>query len=595
MKIFSKNNFFINKKYFILLIVLLISGLIVSILETIGLGVIALFVMVLTDSETLISKIPIIYIREYFETKSEVFLIIFFSILITATFLIKNIVVIMYSYFELNLKRLIVTYNRIKLYNMYLNVDYIFYLKNNSATLINNVISVVNLCSHYLFLIVRVFKDIILLIFLMATLFFVNTKISVIIFIFMTLVSLIIYLLIKNKIKKLGKESIILEADLLKELHHGIGSIKITKILGNFNFFLNNFKNTNEKRLKNEVLNGFLQMLPKLFLEVLAILSLTLSVLFFYLDGKSIETILPAITLLTVVIIRMLPVFINLNLAFNNLKYFRSGFDAIKNEYEYLNSFTAKTLPSIEIKKKSDEISNINKIEIKNVGFSYVKEEDKVLNDISLKVNSGEFIGIIGKSGSGKSTLIDVILGLLKPDFGEVLVNSKNINHDYPEWQKNIGYVPQDVYLIDDTIKRNIALGKLDHEIDSEKLKTSLELSQLKDFVETLPNKIFTKLGDRGARLSGGQKQRIGIARALYNNSKVIIFDEATSALDIETEKKIINDVYKLRNDRIIIFITHRTNSLTNCDKVFVIKNGHIIDEGSFNQIMERHQYLSEI
>ena len=595
MKIFSKNNFFINKKYFILLIVLLISGLIVSILETIGLGVIALFVMVLTDSETLISKIPIIYIREYFETKSEVFLIIFFSILITATFLIKNIVVIMYSYFELNLKRLIVTYNRIKLYNMYLNVDYIFYLKNNSATLINNVISVVNLCSHYLFLIVRVFKDIILLIFLMATLFFVNTKISVIIFIFMTLVSLIIYLLIKNKIKKLGKESIILEADLLKELHHGIGSIKITKILGNFNFFLNNFKNTNEKRLKNEVLNGFLQMLPKLFLEVLAILSLTLSVLFFYLDGKSIETILPAITLLTVVIIRMLPVFINLNLAFNNLKYFRSGFDAIKNEYEYLNSFTAKTLPSIEIKKKSDEISNINKIEIKNVGFSYVKEEDKVLNDISLKVNSGEFIGIIGKSGSGKSTLIDVILGLLKPDFGEVLVNSKNINHDYPEWQKNIGYVPQDVYLIDDTIERNIALGKLDHEIDSEKLKTSLELSQLKDFVETLPDKIFTKLGDRGARLSGGQKQRIGIARALYNNSKVIIFDEATSALDIETEKKIINDVYKLRNDRIIIFITHRTNSLTNCDKVFVIKNGHIIDEGSFNQIMERHQYLSEI
>ena len=410
MKIFSKNNFFINKKYFILLIVLLISGLIVSILETIGLGVIALFVMVLTDSETLISKIPIIYIREYFETKSEVFLIIFFSILITATFLIKNIVVIMYSYFELNLKRLIVTYNRIKLYNMYLNVDYIFYLKNNSATLINNVISVVNLCSHYLFLIVRVFKDIILLIFLMATLFFVNTKISVIIFIFMTLVSLIIYLLIKNKIKKLGKESIILEADLLKELHHGIGSIKITKILGNFNFFLNNFKNTNEKRLKNEVLNGFLQMLPRLFLEVLAILSLTLSVLFFYLDGKSIETILPAITLLTVVIIRMLPVFINLNLAFNNLKYFRSGFDAIKNEYEYLNSFTAKTLPSIEIKKKREEISNINKIEIKNVGFSYVKEEDKVLNDISLKVNSGEFIGIIGKSGSGKSTLIDVIL-----------------------------------------------------------------------------------------------------------------------------------------------------------------------------------------
>ncbi len=350
----------------------------------------------------------------------------------------------------------------------------------------------------------------------------------------------------------------------------------------------------NEKRLKNEVLNGFLQMIPRLFLEVLAVLSLSLTILFFYIEGNSIKSILPTITLMTVIIIRMLPVFVNLNAGFNNLKYFRSGFDALKNEYINLDK-NNQTYQNEENYFDKNKFAEINKININNVNFRYSKNEEKILKNISIQVNKGEFIGIIGKSGAGKSTLIDIILGLLKPEEGKILVNEKNIDLNYKEWQKNIGYVPQDVYLLDDTIKRNIALGKEDKEIDEKKLYSAVELSQLKEFVEDLPDKSNTIMGDRGARISGGQKQRIGIARALYNNSEIIIFDEATSALDIETEKKIIDDIYKLKKNRIIIFITHRTSSLRNCDKIFVISNGKLVDEGAYHDVLSRNQNLNEI
>ncbi len=201
MKIFNDINFYIDKKYLILLICLLIFGIFVTIIETLGMGVIGLFVMVLTDSETLISKIPFENIKNFLNTKSQISLIIYSSIFVTFVFIFKNIITVFYNYFELNLKRLIVTYNRSRLYNSYLNTDYIFFLKNNPSKLINNILSVVNLSSHYLFLLVRSFKDIILLIFLLSTLFFVNTKISLIIFGLMTLISVIIYSLIKKKNK----------------------------------------------------------------------------------------------------------------------------------------------------------------------------------------------------------------------------------------------------------------------------------------------------------------------------------------------------------------------------------------------------------
>ena len=200
-------------------------------------------------------------------------------------------------------------------------------------------------------------------------------------------------------------------------------------------------------------------------------------------------------------------------------------------------------------------------------------------------------VGIIGKSGAGKSTLTNLILGLFQPTKGNIKFNSSNINNDnLIGWQKQFGYVPQDIYLIDDTIKKNVAFALNDEEIDEKKVLRSLNLSKLSSFVETLPQGIETNLGDRGTRLSGGQKQRIGIARALYDDPEVLILDEATSALDNETEEEFIENLSRYNQDKIIIFIAHRLSTLKNCDKFFLFDSGKIIDQGNKKDFLSRQK-----
>ena len=201
--------------------------------------------------------------------------------------------------------------------------------------------------------------------------------------------------------------------------------------------------------------------------------------------------------------------------------------------------------------------------------------------------------GIIGQSGAGKSTLVDLLLGLLTPTKGSIKIDSLDINEHFSNWQKQIGYVAQDIYLMDDSIKKNIAFGLNEDQINDKKIARSLQLSQLNDFVETLPNGLNTTIGERGLRLSGGQRQRIGIARALYNDPKVLIFDEATSSLDNETEKELINEIIKLKEKKLIIMIAHRLSTLNNCDVLFLFDKGVLDDYGTINDLILRHKNLT--
>jgi ATP-binding cassette subfamily C protein len=201
---------------------------------------------------------------------------------------------------------------------------------------------------------------------------------------------------------------------------------------------------------------------------------------------------------------------------------------------------------------------------------------------------------LIGKSGSGKSTLVDIMIGLLEPSTGEIFIDDNNIGIKKISWQKQLGYVPQEVYLLDDTIRNNITFGIEKEEIDEKLLSDVIEKSQLKNLINSLSNKLDTLIGDRGARLSGGEKQRIGIARALYNKPKVIVFDEATSSLDIYNENKILKEIYENKKDKTLIIISHRNNTVKYCDLIYVMEDGKIIDNGTFEQIMKKHSYLKE-
>ena len=247
----------------------------------------------------------------------------------------------------------------------------------------------------------------------------------------------------------------------------------------------------------------------------------------------------------------------------STLKTIISSYNHIKDEINYLD----ENANSSNVIKK--EI-NLNKyVELKNISFSYEKNNDFALSNINLKIHNGDKIGIIGRSGSGKTTLINIILGLIKPDNGEIIIDEKKINFDNFTWSNNLGYVPQETYLIDDTIKKNILFGVEENIETLEKLKKVAKKSQIFDFVMSQNKKFDTEVGERGINLSIGQRQRIGIARALYRNPKLIVFDESTSSLDFETEKNFINDVFEQNKDETIIFISHKKDALIKCNKIY--------------------------
>ena len=232
-----------------------------------------------------------------------------------------------------------------------------------------------------------------------------------------------------------------------------------------------------------------------------------------------------------------------------------------------------------------------NQIKFENVFFSHENSNTKILQNICLEIKQGQKIGFIGKSGAGKSTLIDLILGLIKPTKGKIFVDDSNLDDNLRDWQKLIGYVPQDIYLLDDTIKNNIAFGLNTNDINQEVILKSIELARLNDYVSFLEKKENTVIGDRGIKVSGGQKQRIGIARALYHDPKILILDEATSSLDTINERKIMEEIYNTAKNITLIIITHRHKSVLNCDKVYLLDNGKIIDEGKYADLEKRHSF----
>jgi ABC-type multidrug transport system fused ATPase/permease subunit len=232
--------------------------------------------------------------------------------------------------------------------------------------------------------------------------------------------------------------------------------------------------------------------------------------------------------------------------------------------------------------------SFLEEIRIKDLSFSYDNVDVPALTDVNMFVRRGEAVGIIGSSGSGKSTLVDVLLGLLQPNSGQILVDNQNIQTNLRSWQNQIGYVPQTIFLTDDSLRRNIALGLPDNLVDADAVVDALRAAQLQDFVAGLPDGLDTVVGERGVRLSGGQRQRIGIARALYNKPEVLVLDEATSSLDTETEHEVMKAVQALQGTKTVVIVAHRLSTVEYCDRLYRLENARVVDEGTFSEVMNR-------
>lgn len=454
-----------------------------------------------------------------------------------------------------------------KLFSGYLNMPYSFHLQNSSTQLQKNIqIEILHFGGISLATMV-LSTEISAILGIALFLIFVEPVGAISIIFFFGLFSFIFNKLTNYRIKNWGYLRQEYDNKSIKLLSEGLGGIKQVKLSSIENFYLKKFNDFDTKKATLNTRIQVLNAIPRLYLEVLAVIGVSILVVIMTLQSKSATELIPILGVFVAAAFRMIPSINRIMNSLQTIAFAQSVIDVLEKQFKMISDFEKNPEP-IEKFQFNDNII------VSNLCFKYPEVEKLAINNINLVIKKGDFIGFIGTSGSGKSTLIDNIAGLLSPISGEILVDNINIGTNIKGWQSQIGYVPQTIFLIDDTLKRNIAFGISDTEIDEEKMNKAILDSQLFNVINRLPNGIETIVGERGVRLSGGERQRIGIARALYNNPEILILDEATSSLDNETEKDFMDSINALQGLKTILIIAHRLSTIQNCNKVFELKNG---------------------
>ncbi len=560
----------LNKKIKIELYFLFFIILIAVVLEVLGIGLlIPLFDIILNKNHAVIN-----FISERFNFSNlEITVLLIFGIFYFFKTLFLSFLAYKKAFFSSKIQKFISE----NLYNSYIQQDYSQHQNNKSSEQIRNILQEAALFSQVVGAYLLLATEFCVLFAIILFLLFYNFQATIIIFLSTSLVSIIIFYIPSKRLKFWGKQRQFHDNKKVKFIQDAFGSFKEIKILSLENFFLNNYRPHNTKSADVVAKNVFVGQLPRLFLEffgVFCICGFTILLLFL---KKDYSEILPLIVIYSAAGIRLLPSFTKLIAGLQKIKFSSVVIELIYNEIKKYKSYETK----INLKKN---IQFNNCLEVSNLSFAYSKTNKKILNNINFNIKFGDTVGVIGESGSGKSTLVNIITGLSLPTEGEIIVDGININNNLKSWYKNIGYVPQNIYLSDDTIKNNIAYGKEPTEIDLSALNYAVEKSNLKKFIQTLEKGIDTPVGELGNRISGGQKQRIGIARALYVRPRFLILDEATNALDKETENKIIEELKILQGSTTIMFITHRHSTLSNCSKIFKLQNNVLSQEDTHNE-----------
>ena len=502
-------------------------------------------------------------------------------------FLFKNFFLVLMVYFQRKVGIIIRNYNIHKLYSKYLYGPYRLHIKKNPAKLIGVISYDVPTACTIIELIVLILRETFLIIYIVALLLFVDPLIFSIILSFFCIFSIIFIFFAKTFSLKKGS---ILQKErlaLFQAINQTFESIKDIKILKKENFFEKNLLKLIRSQEKQKLFLSMTNSIPRFILEIITLIIIFLIIFFSKKFGLSEDKIVTTITFLSFSALRIIPAFRTLNTSINNIIFNLPSLDKITDEAKEFDELKNLNYSFRSNKLKVDDsiIKFNNKLKVENIFYKYDENLDYAIKDISFEIKKGEKVGLIGSSGSGKTTLINCVLGLLNLDKGFIKSDGINISDNLNSWVKQVGYVPQDIYLLDDSVKKNIAFGLHDNEISIDKLNYALETSNCLEFLNTLPNGIDTIIGNRGIALSGGQRQRIGIARALYFSPNFLILDEATNALDEKLEKIVLKDIFEKNQNTTIVLIAHRINSLKICDKYFILKDCSLKITSNFNEI----------
>ena len=589
-RIFKNCFSLISKKQKKNTILILIGNQIGSILEVIGLGIIPILAINLLDKNKLIiflEKKNLSFLTGLLEFENFVFYSFLFLVFF---FIFKNFYLIGINYLQTKLR--IDIFNTISnnFFQLYIYSPYKYFLKKNPTYLSSIMTNEVHGACTVLEIFVLLLKDFFTVFVICITLILIDPVISGLLILFIVIFTLVFYGIFKKFLFIRGKLMQEARADNLKIIHQSFDIIREAKILKKEKFFSDLFDSQLNLMAEQKITSSVINMIPRPFLEIFTLVVITLIIFYSTFYANSLDTALPFIAFFAVSSIRLIPAFKGISNSLASINFNKISVDVVIEELNELKN-NKLSFSSKENLNKNLIHENFNTFEVKNLNFSY-DNNIKVLKNINFKVRRGEKIGIVGHSGSGKSTLINIILGLLKPTSGNVLIDNQNIYEALNEWYNLLGYIPQDIYLLNDTIKNNIALGENDENIRLHSIEKALSMSNSKKFVEKLSKNIETNVGNRGISISGGQKQRIGIARAFYRNSKILILDEATNSLDQENEKEIINQIISL-NDITVFIIAHNINALKKCDKILYLDQGKLIDFDSFEKITEKYKLIS--
>lgn len=574
----NKNNYFtkvkflissqLRKKSFFLLFLMGLS----LIVELFGLGIIIPIITIFTDYES-IKQYEILYsLVLYFNEPSQAQLM-FYSIMFLLLFFMFKAIIVSFVLFK-QMKFIFQSQRElsVRLFNNYLRLTYENFVELNSSLLTKNIIKESQLFAlNCVQPILHIISEGIIFIGIIIFLLIIEPVGAIISFTSLIIPGLIFYRYSKNKVIKWGHSRMAYDEKRFQFIQEGFGAFKMIKIFKKESYFIENYNNQNLGSANQDLKVRFIDQLPRLFLELFAVIGLSSLLIALMIQDIEIEKFIPTLGLFAFAVFRIMPSVSRILSQITSLRFSDSVVDEL---FDVLKSETTNNKESTSGKKLIPFFKK--EINLKNVSFKYANSSNFILKDIDLEIKKGSKIAIVGSSGSGKSTLLDLILGVLKPVSGQVFYDNHNIISHNLDYQKLVGYIPQSIFLIDDTMKNNIGFGLNTNDINNEMAQSAIKKSALDDFVKSLPKGLETIVGERGVKLSGGQIQRIGIARALYNNPEILILDEATSALDMATEKKIMDSIISLNKDKTIIIVTHRFESVKNCDEVYEISNNKL-------------------
>lgn len=475
-----------------------------------------------------------------------------------------------------------------KLLQTYLHKPYLYFLSNNSSELEKNMLSEVQQAIQGMLIPgMQMLSNAVIAVSIIVFLLLLDPLLALTTAATLTLAYAAVFGIVQRKLKRIGKERVVANKERFQTAAESLGGVKEIKLLGNEDFFLDKYARASSTYARNMALSDALSFIPRYAIDTIAFGGLLVIILYMLASNQSIDKIIPIVGLYAFAGYKLMPALQQIYRALTKARFNAAAVDIVARDLAGL-----ATARQLQQSQNIEALDFKKEIVLKDIDFSYPESKEKLFSKLNLTIKANTQVAFVGTTGSGKSTVVDIILGLLKPDSGEITIDGTKLSQDnLRNWQRNIGYVPQNIFLSDNTIAENIAFGVAKEDIDMEAVKKAAKIADLFDFIENeMDNSFETIVGERGVRLSGGQRQRIGIARALYHDPAILVLDEATSALDNVTEKSVFKAIDNAAKSKTIIMIAHRISTVKNCDEIFIIDHGDIVSSGNFTALLEKSE-----